>query len=630
MNGVNHSSLWLLCLTLLAGSVWAAPDAPAGTRPQSESLLTELAQLENGFQPHGEFQARVQALSRQIDAANPLYGRLVSLQCWALPAENTSDYSAAITFASQQLQQARARQDGLVEIALLNCRGWHSQLLGEMTHARRDYDASFTLAEAAGAQRLMADALSYRGNMQAYQGQLAAGLKDQLIAHDIYERLGLEAWRLHQLGEIANTYRRMGVFDRALEYFKELERAYQQQGDEENLNDIRSQLGILYSDTGRHTEALALFEEAAHYFKRNGWGMDEAWALTEVAHSQLKLGRVDEALVNLQQAETLLSRKQETDTATLGQWRLVMGLAEEAHGRLNRALYFLAVAEPIFIQEHNQRFLATIYRVQARILEKQGQANAALASLKRYVAIWEELERDLGAQRSIQMRFEFDLARKEVENENLKTHQALQAQLLDQLQERRYWQTLVTILVLLLLGAVVLYQLSRSRKMRRLAMTDELTGIHNRRQIQAEAKTMLQQAKSLEQPLSLLIIDIDHFKQINDGWGHQAGDRVLIAVASSISGSLRSLDRVGRNGGEEFLALLPDTLLAEAVEVAERVRQQVEELKVTELPAEHPVRVSIGCAQLREGESLSELIHRADEAMYSAKRAGRNRVCRAE
>ena len=69
---------------------------------------------------------------------------------------------------------------------------------------------------------------------------------------------------------------------------------------------------------------------------------------------------------------------------------------------------------------------------------------------------------------------------------------------------------------------------------------------------------------------------------------------------------------------------------AEAVEVAERVRQQVEELKVTELPAEHPVRVSIGCAQLREGESLSELIHRADEAMYSAKRAGRNRVCRAE
>lgn len=221
-------------------------------------------------------------------------------------------------------------------------------------------------------------------------------------------------------------------------------------------------------------------------------------------------------------------------------------------------------------------------------------------------------------------------APKEVENENLKTHQALQAQLLDQLQERRYWQTLVTILVLLLLGAVVLYQLSRSRKMRRLAMTDELTGIHNRRQIQAEAKTMLQQAKSLEQPLSLLIIDIDHFKQINDGWGHQAGDRVLIAVASSISGSLRSLDRVGRNGGEEFLALLPDTLLAEAVEVAERVRQQVEELKVTELPAEHPVRVSIGCAQLREGESLSELIHRADEAMYSAKRAGRNRVCSAE
>jgi diguanylate cyclase (GGDEF)-like protein len=228
------------------------------------------------------------------------------------------------------------------------------------------------------------------------------------------------------------------------------------------------------------------------------------------------------------------------------------------------------------------------------------------------------------------MRFEFDLARKEAENENLKTHQALQAQLLDRVQERRYWQTLVTVLALLLLGSMVLYQLRRSRKMRRLAMTDELTGIHNRRQIQAKAQTMLQQAKSLDQPFSLLLIDIDHFKQINDGWGHQAGDRVLVAVANCISEALRSLDRVGRNGGEEFLVLLPDTLLAEAAEVAERVRQQVAALQVAELPAEYPVRVSIGCAQLREGESLSELIHRADEAMYSAKQGGRNRVCRAD
>jgi diguanylate cyclase (GGDEF)-like protein len=628
--GVHHLSPWLLCLTLLMGPVWAIPHDTEHGLPKGESLLSELTQLENGFQPHRDFQARVQGLSGQIDATHPLYGRLVSLQCWAQPAENTSDYSAAITFASQQLQQARARQDKLTEIALLNCRGWHNQLLGEMTNARRDYDAAFKLAEAAGAQRLMADALSYRGNMQAYQGQLAAGLKDQLVAHDLYERLGLEAWRLHQLGEIANTYRRMEVFDRALEYFKELENAYLQQGDEENLNDIRAQLGILYSDTGRHAEALALFTGAASYFKGKGWSMDEAWALTEVAHSQLKLGRVNEALVHLQQAETLLNRKQETDAATLGQWRLVMGLAEEAHGRLNRALYFLAVAEPIFIQEHNKRFLGTIYRVQARILEKQGEAAAALASLKRYVAIREALERDLGAQRSIQMRFEFDLARKEVENENLKTHQALQAQLLDRVQERRYWQTLVTVLALLLLGSMVLYQLSRSRKMRRLAMTDELTGIHNRRQIQAKAQTMLQQAKSLDQPFSLLLIDIDHFKQINDGWGHQAGDRVLVAVANCISEALRSLDRVGRNGGEEFLVLLPDTLLAEAVEVAERVRQQVAALQVAELPAEYPVRVSIGCAQLREGESLSELIHRADEAMYSAKQGGRNRVCRAD
>ncbi|MGY3868316.1 diguanylate cyclase [Aeromonas crassostreae] len=594
--------------------------------PAEEALLAEFTELENGVQPQGARLRRVEALARQVDPASSLQGRLVRLQCWALPAETSSDYSAAITFASKALLQARQEGDRVTESALLICRGWHNQLLGEMARARLDYDLALSLARAAGEQRLEADALGYRGGMLAYQGGLAAGLRDQLVAHDLYERLGLERGRLKLMGEIANTYRRMGVFDRAQEYFKALEQAYEQQGDAESLTVIRAQLAILYTETERYGEALTLFEEAANHFKASGARMDEAWALTEVAHSLLKLNRREEARARLQQADALLSRDQETDAATLGQWRLVMGLLEEARGDLDRALYFLALAEPIFRQEDNQRFLATIYRVQSRILERQGQADAALKTLRHYVTIQESLEHQLGEQRSIQMRFEFDLARKEAENEALKSQQALQTQQLDRLQERRHWQTLVTVLGLLLLGGIVLFLLGRSRKLRRLAMTDELTGIHNRRQIQAKGEAMLAQ----DQPCSLLLIDIDHFKQINDGWGHHAGDRVLVAVAERIAAELRSLDRVGRNGGEEFLVLLPDTTLGEAGEVAERIRTRVAGLRVEALPADHPIRVSIGCAEYRPGESLTELVHRADEAMYRAKETGRDRVCLAD
>lgn len=128
----------------------------------------------------------------------------------------------------------------------------------------------------------------------------------------------------------------------------------------------------------------------------------------------------------------------------------------------------------------------------------------------------------------------------------------------------------------------------------------------------------------------MLLLDIDHFKKVNDRLGHQVGDQVLTAVAHCIEEQVRSLDRVGRNGGEEFLVLLPDTELEEAAEVAERVRIAVSRLVIEGVPEDHPIHVSIGCAEYRaEDDNLGELIRRADEAMYAAKLAGRNRVVKA-
>ena len=124
--------------------------------------------------------------------------------------------------------------------------------------------------------------------------------------------------------------------------------------------------------------------------------------------------------------------------------------------------------------------------------------------------------------------------------------------------------------------------------------------------------------------------ELDHFKRVNDQLGHQVGDRVLTAVAQCIEEQLRSLDRVGRNGGEEFLVLLPDTRLDEAAEVAERIRLAVSRLAIEGVPADHPIRISIGCAQYKpEDDNLGELVRRADEAMYEAKLVGRNRVVKA-
>ncbi len=155
-----------------------------------------------------------------------------------------------------------------------------------------------------------------------------------------------------------------------------------------------------------------------------------------------------------------------------------------------------------------------------------------------------------------------------------------------------------------------------------IAVTDDLTGLANRRGIVQLAEQAVSAAKRNGTSLAFLVIDLDHFKQVNDRFGHAGGDALLLTVAGQISESLRREDSVGRFGGEEFLAVLPGADLAAAEGVAERVRADValagEQMSVT---------ASIGVAVYDDEESAYSLINRADAAMYRAKEAGRNRVC---
>lgn len=160
----------------------------------------------------------------------------------------------------------------------------------------------------------------------------------------------------------------------------------------------------------------------------------------------------------------------------------------------------------------------------------------------------------------------------------------------------------------------------------RLANTDSLTGIHNRRAILSVA-TGLRQAKQDTSPLSLLMIDIDHFKRINDSLGHAAGDEVLRKVSSTLRKKCRGTDIVGRYGGEEFLVLMPDTQTDGAMKLAEKLRSAVE--NIADIPT--PVTISIGVATTSHaGQTLPEALNHADRALYAAKAAGRNCIRQAE
>ena len=162
-----------------------------------------------------------------------------------------------------------------------------------------------------------------------------------------------------------------------------------------------------------------------------------------------------------------------------------------------------------------------------------------------------------------------------------------------------------------------------------MAITDALTGLFNRRYMESHLVTLLEQAAARGKPLAVLVIDIDHFKSINDGHGHDAGDDALREFALRIKRSIRGIDLACRCGGEEFVVVMPETDMTVAAMVAERLRRRIaaEPFAVDSGARNIPVTISIGIASLRRSdETAAGLLKRADQALYRAKRDGRNRV----
>ncbi len=159
-----------------------------------------------------------------------------------------------------------------------------------------------------------------------------------------------------------------------------------------------------------------------------------------------------------------------------------------------------------------------------------------------------------------------------------------------------------------------------------IATMDELTGLMNRRTIHEALHLERRRSERTEQPMCVAMVDADHFKAVNDQFGHASGDEVLKGLADAMRSALRETDSVGRYGGEEFLVVLPMTDLGQALVPLERIRCAAAAVRYAMLPAEARVTVSIGVAQSFPDEDIDETVKRADAAVYEAKRGGRNRI----
>jgi diguanylate cyclase (GGDEF)-like protein len=209
-------------------------------------------------------------------------------------------------------------------------------------------------------------------------------------------------------------------------------------------------------------------------------------------------------------------------------------------------------------------------------------------------------------------------------------------QALHQIIQTRIYTVIAAIALLTVLLSVIFYiskqfvhKLKKSEtRLVELATTDSLTGILNRGEGIRRFEQEISRSRRKQQPLSIILIDIDNFKKFNDNLGHQVGDQVIRLVAGLLTATLRNYDIICRYGGEEFLVVLPATELPKAIETAERLRILVAELTTAGGGREAAINltISLGISSLQPGDSLDGLIYRADNALYIAKQEGRNQV----
>jgi len=533
-----------------------------------------------------------------------------------------------IAYAEQGL--ADARRIGYVdaEINFDFCRGSNQEALTTPRDALADYNAGIDLARRHENQRLRADGLTWRGSVQSLLGEHALALVDFLEAQKFYVTSGAPIESEQNLFNIAVAYRRLGEEAQARDYLDKLLALGEQRHDRAQQLGAHMELGFLDSETGNQISAESHLRKAlalAQMVDSRPQGASIHLGLAQI--DNLK-GRYRQALDELARATPGFARmgdRSNRDMMLLQTAEAHAGLGEHA-----AAISEYNQAETLLQQSGNLRYLAELLDARARSYQALDRLDLAVADLRRLVKVHEALDRKAHSNNATLMNYQFQTAQREQENRRLAADRALKDQQLRSLERVRQWQRLALVLggvLILMLLWLAVRQFRRSRKLHRMAMTDSLTGIANRRHIEELARRALAQARAQAEPLCVLAIDVDHFKAVNDAFGHAVGDQVLIRIAQACRQVMRRFDVLGRQGGEEFLVLLPDTQIDVALQIADRLRRKISSLVLSNIAPDLRVTVSVGAAQAdHEKDDLDELIRRADVALYRAKDAGRDRV----
>ncbi len=616
----------MTCFLGLVGMAFAAfaAGAPGAV---AEPLRSPGTQLDALTHLAGTDPARAQAQAATVRDAAVRAGQLDvrlavdEVECRLL---RDLDVSRAERVAEAGLSVGQSAGDAAPGLAWLRLKICHAAAMlkrGDQANGLRELDEVLAASKADALAPAHALALMERGTYRSRGDAMPAGQQDLLKACEMLKAPGLEHDLELCLGDLANHHKRIGDLDEAMVLYQQLLAKARTRAARFDESIYAYGIAEVLFHRADWPKALVAFEDVAAMASTLGDPAGQAYAELGIGATLGRQGQPAKALPHVERALRLLDASADPGHALRG--RITRAKLLTQLGRAQESAADLQAIEPK-ARAMNQPWLMAIWlSAHADAAAALGQWSVAYQDLHALRAVEEGQQQQRLSEATTRLRLQFA---REYDLAELRALRKVN----EQGDELRQAQGVVIALILLLLvafAAFALLKIVQSRTLRSLASTDELTGLLNRRSILAYGERQLQLAGDSGGQLSVLMIDIDNFKRINDEQGHAAGDEVLRRVGRILPTALRTHDRLGRIGGEEFLVILPEAALGQASAVAHRIREAVADSPVSPSDGALRVTVSIGVAQWQAPtERIDDVMSRADAALYLAKSGGRNAV----
>ncbi|KXI30707.1 diguanylate cyclase [Paraglaciecola hydrolytica] len=589
-----------------------------------KTVTDVIEQVHSGYLTSPEYEALFLELERGMPYADVLDNVQVQvLKCWFASPHTDLELSLFKSYLQQAYAAVLAAHSEKLKFELQICEAFITHLNGDSNQALEALNSVLIHTDNVPAlieERALANLILSRIYMQQRQYENAVETTTQ--AYKLFELSGNDYQKALALRDIALIHAELKNFSLAIE---QMERAIVELKvfNEQEWYMATNDLAEVYELAGQSEQALELYQNIKDMVLRYEDDNGQSYVLLKIAQLHIKSGDVDSAQLLLDQVRTLQlsdERKKSMLLLTETEWAL-------ATGDILQAEKYYKLLDHLDKDNWSVNRIERFVQIKNMLAVKLNDSVLEAEALRELLDLSEKRLPDIANSKLLSQRLTFDLEQRGKEIIKLRELNEVKERLLAEADAKVFWQlfSLVFVIVLLISMGILAYkQTVHKQRFRTLALKDELTGVANRRAILKFKQEVLEQSKKLQRNCALISIDIDFFKFVNDTYGHDVGDELIVSIVNIVSEKIRKSDCVGRLGGEEFLIVLPQTIIEEASEIAERIRSAID--STTHTNKKIKATVSMGVIQVAMDETFKSAGQRVDQNLYLAKNDGKNKV----